>query len=283
METLTIESSTLRSDDGLSLATRTFTPPNPVARLLVVHGYAEHKGRYEPLARLLASRGIESHLLDLRGHGESEGARGHVDRFDGYRRDLALFVRATVAAAPSIPTTLLGHSLGGLIALDFAAHGTGGLQSLVVTSPFLAPAFEVPLIRRALARIVSPVLPRLRFDNLLDPSLLTRDPEEVRKYREDPLVLKTTTPRWFTEVMKAQHNVLAAAPRITLPTLFLLAGEDRIADRRVSEAMFRSIPNPGNQIRIYAGFYHEVLNETGRDQVIRDLLEWLQKTAKNGK
>ncbi|HEY0782995.1 MAG TPA: alpha/beta fold hydrolase, partial [Thermoanaerobaculia bacterium] len=130
------------SRDGLRLATVHQLLAAPRARIAIVHGYAEHSGRYEELLAELAARGYEGHAFDLRGHGASQGARGHVDDFADYRSDLDRFLER-LPDEPERPLFLLGHSLGGLIALDYCLHRTGMFAGVVVSSPFLAPGFRV--------------------------------------------------------------------------------------------------------------------------------------------
>src|SRR5689334_9766658 len=145
----------MRTADGIELATEHHPVPDCRGRVVIVHGYAEHKGRYRQLVEDLAAARYSCHLFDLRGHGDSGGLRGHVSRFEEYRTDLDGFLEEVRAlpAAPS-PLLLLGHSLGGLIALDFALHRPEAFAALAVSSPYLAPAFPVPFFKRTLLPLV---------------------------------------------------------------------------------------------------------------------------------
>lgn len=263
----------ISTHDGLSLTVEHHPLPNARARLVIVHGYAEHRGRYAELAEQLRARGIECHLFDLRGHGESDGERGHVARFSDYIEDLD-----RVAKTIRAPLLLMGHSLGGLIALSYVRAHPHVFDAIAVSSPFLGPAFAVPAARAMLARAVSVAAPKLRFDSGLSPEWVSRDPETVAAYAADPHVFSTTTPRWYTEVTAAQRELLEHANEITTPALFLIAGSDRIANHEVARDLFNRLGTTDKELHEYPDLYHEVFNElpAARAEVIEQLLTWLE-------
>ena len=267
------------TDDGLALAGESRLPKaSPRAHVLVVHGFAEHRGRYAVLAAELAAAGFAVHLFDLRGHGESGGRRGHVERFAEYREDLDRVVEAVLptAGAPGPPAILLGHSLGGLIALDAVLGRPEPFRGLALSSPFLAPAFRLPPFARAFAGAAALLAPAADFAAGLDPEGLSRDPEVVRRYREDPLVLRRLTAAWLGAVLDAQAAVLDRAGELRLPVLLLLGSADPIADPARGRALFDGLAaNPAHRLEVYDGYRHEVFNELGRERVVADLLAWL--------
>lgn len=265
--------STVRTRDGLSLSVEQHLLGGDSGlrgRIVIVHGYAEHKGRYGHVVAALLDAGYECLLFDLRGHGRSDGPRGHVVRFADYRNDLAQIIEtAPVARAPLI---ILGHSLGGLIALDFAEHRPGIATAVATSSPFLAPAFSV--LTNA-AWLAGYLLPAVKVKNRLDPSWLSHDPKVVDAYRRDPLVFDTLTLGWWREVHQAQVETFARAHALEVPLLLMLGDADRIADPHRSRAFFQNVPTAAKRLAVYAGFFHEVLNELDRQRVIADLLAWL--------
>jgi alpha-beta hydrolase superfamily lysophospholipase len=271
----------MRTADGIELATEHHSVPDSRGRVVIVHGYAEHKGRYRQLVEALVAERYACHLLDLRGHGESGGPRGHVSRFEGYRTDLDGFLEEVRAlpAAPS-PLLLLGHSFGGLLALDYVLHRPRVFDALAVSSPYLAPAFAIPFLKRTLLPPVAKVVPTLAVQTGLDPTWLSHDPQVVNAYATDPKVFPTVTLRWFTEVRKAQAEVFEKASALVVPILVQIGTADRIADPNRTRALFERLGSASKRLLVYPGFFHEVFNELERAQVVSDLLVWLgEQTA----
>ncbi|HEX2062410.1 MAG TPA: alpha/beta hydrolase, partial [Thermoanaerobaculia bacterium] len=256
----------------MRLAIEHHTLSAPRARVVVVHGYAEHRGRYAELVARLEERGLECHLFDLRGHGQSEGSRAHVQRFRDYVDDLH---RVAGEVPRDLPLFLLGHSLGGLISLAYVLAHPETFAAMAVSSPYLGPAFPVPKVQAALASVATFVAPAMKFDSPLESRWVSRDPEVVARYDTDPNVLHVTTPRWYTEVTRAQADVLAHAHEIHTPALIIAGGSDAIADHRLAITLFERLGTRDKQLRVHPALYHEVFNELAddRETVIRELVE----------
>jgi alpha-beta hydrolase superfamily lysophospholipase len=269
--------SSFRTRDGLALSTCHFPSagpsPAPRARVVLVHGYAEHVGRYPHVIDALNGAGFDCHALDLRGHGQSEGVRGHVLRFQDYLDDLDLFV----AELPQdgLPRFVVGHSLGGLLALRYVLHRPEAFAALAVSSPYLNLATDVPWLQEAVANAASHLAPTLLTKSPIDAKALSHDPAVVEAYIVDPLVFKTFNARWFFQVREAQEEILKRAGEIRLPTLMLIGSADPIAQPGRSRQVFERLASSDKRLEVYDGFLHEVLNEVGRERVVRDLVEWL--------
>lgn len=269
--------STLRTREGLALSASCFPSPAPRARVVLLHGYAEHVGRYPHVIGALTGAGYEVHALDLRGHGQSEGVRGHVLRFQDYLDDVDLFL-AELPQDPlprQLPRILVGHSLGGLLSLRYVLHRPETFAALAVSSPFLHPAAAVPWLREAVANATSHLAPTLLTKSPVDAKGLSRDPAIVEAYIADPLVFKTFNSRWFFEVREAQEEVLQRAGEIRLPALFLIGSADPIAQPERSREVFARLGSTDKTLKVYDGFLHEVLNEVGKERVVQDLVNWL--------
>ena len=265
---------TIRTHDGLALSTCHHPCPAPRARVVLVHGYAEHVGRYPHVIDALNGAEYEVHALDLRGHGRSEGVRGHVLRFQDYLDDLDLFV----AELPqdSLPRFLLGHSLGGLLSLRYVLHRPDAFRALAVSSPYLHLATDVHFLKEAMATAASHLAPTLLTKSPIAAKALSHDPVMVQAYIDDPLVFKTFNARWFFEARRAQEEVLERAAEIRLPVLMMIGSADPIAQPERSRQVFDRLGSPDKTLKVYDGFLHEVFNEVGRERVIRDLVEWLR-------
>jgi len=181
----TAEPSEFRAADGTRLHALRWPAAGRRAVLLLSHGLGEHAGRYAPLARDLVPRGIEVHAIDHRGHGKSGGVRAHVARFERYVEDFEAFRRHATASLPAdMPMFVLGHSLGGLIALRWLeAHRGEGLSGAILSAPLLGIAKQAARWKVALSGVLSAVLPWVPIPNEIDPSELSSDPAYVLSYR----------------------------------------------------------------------------------------------------
>lgn len=265
-------------DDGTVLAGDSHLPAGEASRqVLLVHGFAEHRGRYAETIAALTAAGCAVHAFDLRGHGDSDGRRGHVEAFADYRRDLAAVVadRAASPRCAGLPLVLFGHSLGGLIALDQVLFDAAPFVALALSSPFLAPAFRVPAWKEAVAALAAHLPPWIAFPADLDPAGLSHDPAVVAAYRDDPKVFDDLSASWYVAVDTAQEEVGRRAGEVRLPLLMLLGGADPVADPEASRRFFAAVASRDKRLEVYDGMLHEVLNETERARVRTDLLEWL--------
>ena len=261
---------------GLRLAYRTWEAPVSRATIVIVHGLGEHSGRYTEFGERMAGYGMSTFALDLRGHGLSDGRRGHVPSFDVFLQELDRFRREVAGLADlHMPTFLLGHSLGGLIALRYQEEYTARFEGAIIISPWLATAMSVPRWKANAAQALSKLLPALPFRAGIRPEHISRDPDIVEAYRADPLVHDRVTPRFFSEVSAAMGLALQRSDRLQEPLLFMAAGDDRLVDTDRSLRFARSLTAPDLTIRVYPGHYHELLNELDRATIHREIRDWI--------
>ena len=276
---------------GRLLCRRSWLPANPARLLVVIHGFAEHSGRYEAFGSWFSRRGCAVHAYDQQGHGRSEGRRNHVRSFGDFLDDLAGFLELTRSEHPELPCTLVGHSMGGLIAAAFARsgpRGTAGREGLVgvVTSgAALSLGSALSQSRVLAARGLRRVAPWLTLDAGLSSEALSRDPEVVRRYVEDPLVGTRTTTSLAVEMMDAANRTAAGGGDVALPMLLLHGGADTLCAPAGSQTFFESL---GEQVaarsalRIYPGLRHEIFNEPEQDEIFSDVLEWIRDRETDG-
>jgi alpha-beta hydrolase superfamily lysophospholipase len=277
MPSLTDEGS-LTSHDGLRLRWQRQSPAEPAsapAHVAVLHGYAEHLGRQQEVAKALVSAGHVVHLIDVRGHGLSAGPRAFVRRFDDYLADLDLFLGHVRAAAAGRPVFLVAHSNGGLIAARYLLDHPDAVRGVVLSSPYLQLKLPVPALKKLAARIVARVHPSLPMKNELRAELLTHDPAIQAATRADPMYLQIGTPGWFVASSAAQDEVLRGAPRFRTPVLVLTGSADPIADPLAGREFLAAVSSPDKAHRGYDGFLHELFNETGRAAVLADVAAWI--------
>jgi alpha-beta hydrolase superfamily lysophospholipase len=261
---------TLESRDGTRLHLAVWAPEGYQRTVVLTHGLAEHMGRYRHVAAALNAAGYRVLGLELRGHGDSEGKRGHVQTWSEYGDDLA----AAVAFAGG-PCFLMAHSMGGPVVLDrLLTPLPHPVLGVVLTNPLLGVRVEAPRIKLMAAGLLSRLLPRLSLSNELDPHHISRDPAVVKAYTEDPRVYSTITPRWYTEMRAACARVLAAQRLGGVPLLMVTSDADRICD---PEASRRFATACGADQATYPPLFHEVLNEPEQQQVIADIIAWLAR------
>ena len=255
---------------------RVWAPETPRGAVAIVHGYGEHSGRYRDFSAWLSERGWLVAACDLPGHGNSPGRRGHIRSFFDYLAAVDALLAEVRRAAPAL-VFLLGHSLGGLIAARYLEQGPQAVAGLILSSPFFGLALPVPAWKRALARGLSRLWPALSLPSGIKPEDLSHDPQVVKAYRGDPLVHRVATARWFTEISAAQAAVLREAHRISVPVLIIQGGEDRLTEVAATRRFAARCGTPDLTLRLYAGFYHETLNELGKARVWQGLLSWLEE------
>lgn len=274
----------VRTADGIELALYRWPAAAARATVALVHGLAEHAGRYEALAKRLNAAGIELVAIDLRGHGRSPGERTWVARIDDYLLDAEALVGA--AARPNTPLFLMGHSMGGAIAALFAlerlerfAAQTHSVAGLILSSPALAPGRNVPRWMIAASRFVSRVWPHFSAMKF-EPALLSRDAAVVEANRSDALVHHGGIPaRTGAEILVAMARIERGRAALRLPVLVYHGTEDKLTEPEGSRDFAARVGSPDCTLTIYEGSYHETMNDLDRERVIEALIDWIGKRA----
>ena len=268
------------TSDGLSLFRQSWLPEKAVrADVVVVHGFAEHSGRYAWMAEQLNRHGAAVHMIDLRGHGRSDGPRCFVRRWNDYLSDVDVLVDAVRRNESGRPLILMGHSMGGLIATCWCIARQPQLDGLVLSAPELRLRADLHPWLRRVAGVAGWLTPWLRvvrmgFGNI------SRDPEVVARVRADPLVFHGRFPaRTAAEMARAMRLAEAGRESIRPPLLVLHGTADRVCDPAGSRDLCRHAQSPTKTLHLYEGLYHEVLSEPERGQVMTDILNWLEKNC----
>lgn len=236
----------------------------PAGRVLLIHGYADHSARFDHVVEIWRALGLTVARLDLRGHGRSEGPRGHVDRFSDYVGDVTALL-ALLESSPEWkgggPPVLFGHSMGGLIASHSALALGGRVSGLAMTSPFFAVAKPVPAVQVVLGKLVARLAPRLRQPSGLAGSDVSHDPKVVASYDSDPLGFHHVTVGWFTEISRAQADIMDRAGALTTRCFCIAAGDDRLVSVAATQRFFERLGSKDKELDVRPGLFHEVLNE----------------------
>jgi len=268
---------TFRGTDGLALYYQSWQPDDPARGVLViVHGLGEHGGRYKNVVNHLVPQGFAVYALDHRGHGRSPGQRAYANNMAEFRGDVHAFVQLVANAHPGLPLFIMGHSLGGLITLDYILHHPEGLHGAIVSAPAVG-GVGVPPVLLMLSRVLSRVWPTFSLDSGLDVNAISRDPQEVQAYQNDPLVHGKGTPRLATVVMGAAEWCQANAHTLQLPLLMIHGTADRITAPADSRRFFDNAASADKTYIAYEGGYHESHNDIHHQQVVADIAAWLVK------
>jgi acylglycerol lipase len=262
------------SRDGTRIAYRAWPKSQAAVTFAVVHGLGDHSGRYAGFADAMAARGMGTFAMDLRGHGASEGQRGHVDSWSQWLDDIGVFIGLveTHAGGEVVP---VGHSFGGAAMLSAALdRRLRGARRFVVSSPALKAKVAVPQWKINLGEMASRVMPRLALSNEVDPGSISRIPEVVSAYKADPLVHPKISSRMYTEWQRATQEILRRAGEIKLPFLILAGTADQLIDPAGSEELHRRAPAM-SELRMLPGRYHEPFNDVGSAEVFDLIVEWL--------
>ncbi len=245
------------------------------ASLVLVHGWGDYTGRWASQAAWFAERGIAVFGIDQRGHGETPGTRGHVDRFAQYLSDLAALRKLAASEAPG-PQFLMGHSFGAFIMLRYLETTPAHVAGAIALTPYVDLVEQPPRWKITMARIVVDLLPRLPIPTGLAYDQISKDPAVVEQFRHDPLCHQVMTPAGLTEAMANLALLQAERERIRTPLFLVLAALDRIVSTPAAESLAHGIAGDVT-VRNYAGMYHNILHEPDADRVYGDLGPWLDR------
>jgi acylglycerol lipase len=248
------------------------------AVVLVVHGLFDHSGRYRNLVEYLVPRGFAVSSFDQRGHGKSDGLRGYVNRFGDFLDDLDAFRQAVGHEYADKPLFLFGHSAGGLIVIAYVAGHQEGVAGCILSAPTTQPGSSVTRTSIVVARLLSALVPKMGVARL-DASGISRDQKVVDDYLRDPLVYGgKIRARLGAELIDTMEKSLPAKmAEIELPILTMHGSADRLSNTTGSSLLHQSVKSKDKTLKYYEGFYHEILNEPGRDQVLADIGLWLDR------
>lgn len=247
----------------------------PRAVVAIVHGYAEHSGRYQHLAAFLNARGYAVEALDLRGHGQSSGRRVYVTSFSEYLSDVARFLRAVHERHPGKPVFLLGHSMGGGIATLFVIARKPDIAGLILSGPALRVRSAPVGLRMRGLRLLGKVAPTYSLSPL-PAAAISRDPTVVDAYENDPLVYRGGMRLGHGAAsMRALQRIQLDMEEVEVPLLVMHGSADRLTSPEGSEELVERARSSDKTLKIYDGLYHEIFNEPEQETVMQDLAEWL--------
>ena len=248
---------------------------DPKAVLLVVHGLAEHIGRYKNLVNYFVPRGYAIYGLDLRGHGKSQGLKGYVEHFSGYLDDLKTFFDMVRRENAGKKIFMVGHSMGGLIATAYVIEHQDELAGLVLSAASLKVGSSISPATIAMAKVLSVIAPKMGVA-VLDASTISRDKAVVNAYVNDPLVYRgKTTARLGAELINTIQKLPDQIAKVTLPILIMYGSADQLSNPEGSNMLYEKVSSKDKSLKVYDGLYHEIFNEPEHEKVMADMEAWL--------
>ena len=263
--------------DGLQLFGQSWQPEDrPRAVVCLVYGLGEHSGHYTHVADQITQAGYSLIAFDLRGHGQSEGPRGHTPSYEALLQDISSLLEVANKQLPQLPSFLYGHSLGGNLVLNYVLRCQPHFKGVIATDPWLRLAFEPPRFKIILAQITDYIWPSFSQKNGLDTKVLSRDPEVVHAYENDPLVHDHISSRMFIGIYQSGYWALEHASEFSLPLLLMHGGDDKIISVEASSEFAGKITE-NCTFKIWDNLYHEIHNEPEKEEVFKFLIDWLDK------
>lgn len=263
--------------DGLQLFGQSWQPEDRSrAAVCLVHGMGEHSGRYVHVADSLIQAGYTLISFDLRGHGKSEGPRGHIPSYEALLNDVNFFLNEVDEKFPELPLFLYGHSLGGNLVLNYVIRCQSKLKGVIATGPWLRLAFEPPRFKIILAQIINYIWSSFSQKSGLDTKAISRDPEVVYAYENDPLGHDNVSARMFIDIYQAGQWALEHASEFSLSLLLMHGGDDKLSSVEASREFADKITK-NCTLKIWDNLYHEIHNEPEKEEVFKFLINWLDK------
>jgi len=258
------------------VAGQEWNPAGLRGRVGIIHGLGDHAGRYGRAVRALVDKGFVVEAIDLPGHGRSYGPRGHVESWDEYREAMeAWWDRPRELGGP--PIALVGHSMGALLALEWAIRRPDELRGIVLSAPPFEVVLRATMLKVRMAQIIVRLWPGFSQQTTILPSMLSHDPEVIRAHNEDPLVHYLMSARLFFEFQSVNAALRQSAPRLPVPALVLHGTGDVISSPVGSERWAKAAPPGMADLRLYEGLYHEILNEPDGPRIAEEAAAWIER------
>ncbi|QIK70804.1 alpha/beta hydrolase [Erysipelothrix sp. HDW6C] len=243
--------------------------------VVINHGFAEHVGRYDHVTKRLNSAGYNVYRYDLRGHGRSLGPKGHIDSYESFISDCHAFVTFARNDTPEVPMYMLGHSMGGLVTAMYGIAHPDMLRGQVLSGPAITSLPKSKGLNGFLLKTVGVLMPSLKISNPVEDDVCSV-PEVVAHYKADEDVLRKATAGFLKEfLIEGPAFVRAHIHQYMLPCFIAHGGDDTIVPVEVSEYFYDNIASQDKERKVYPGLYHEILNENEKDEILDDMILWM--------
>ena len=269
---------TLTAKDKLPLFTRAWKIENPKAAIVLVHGFGEHSGRYAHLADFFNKNGYSVYALDNRGHGKSEGKRGHTPKYEAYLDDIEVFLDYVRTQNKNTGIYLYGHSMGGNLVLNYLLRRKPAVKGVIVTGPWIQLAFEPKPILVTMGKLMRSIVPTFTQNSGLQQEHISKDPKVVEAYKQDPLVHGNISAAASLGLLEAASFLNTYEGEVPVPLLIMHGEDDLITSQPASEAFAKRLKGKVTYKK-WEGMYHEIHNEPPQLAVFNYTLGWLEASV----
>lgn len=264
-----------RVKDGTEIFIKSDLVEEPVANLIINHGFAEHCDRYDYVAEEFNKKNISVYRYDLRGHGRTKSKKGDIDSFFDFIEDLDILVDEILDKDPATPLFMLGHSMGGFITCLYGIEHKEKLAGQIFSGPGVIKANQVKGIKGTILSLLARVMPNFKIRNALTDDVCS-DKEVVDEYMNDPMILTHATARFLNEFqIKGVNYIEENIKEYDYPCFISHGEKDNIISKEASIFLYNSISSKDKEVKIYDDLYHEILNEKNKDEIINDMSNWI--------
>ena len=265
---------TISASDGINLFIRNHSVKNSNKVILLIHGLGEHSGRYLNLIQDFNNKNISVFTIDIRGHGKSEGKRGHSPFYEQLMSDIRYFIEHVTNKTSNQKYFLYGHSMGGNLVINYSLQKDEKINGIIATSPCIKPAINPPRIKLFMAKLFQKLMPSLTLNNGLDINGISRNLQVVEDYVNDPLNHDKMSVQLGLDIISSGIHALENSQDITVPMLVFHGEKDRLTSYDSSEEL---VENSGSNVK-FIGFkdaYHEIHNEPEKEELLRNIFDWI--------
>lgn len=267
-----------QTKDGISIFGKEWRIEDPKAVIALVHGFGEHCMRYDSMAQYYNNKGYAVVAYDRRGHGQSSGALGYTPNYEAFLEEMDDLIKACKERYPEKPIVIYGHSMGGNLVLNYMiARNDPAIKVTVVTGPWIRLVQEPPGLLKAILRFIRMIYPRYSQGKKIG-TLVSRVQEEVEKYNNDPLTHGKISAALACEMFKWADFLLNYKGSVRVPTLVQHGGDDRITSLEATKTFVENASGPIT-FKIWDELYHEIHNESIREQVYDYTIDWLDQQS----
>ena len=270
----------ITAKDGNKLKFYSWIPNKKIKLAIgIIHGLGEHSSRYNEFADFFCNKGFGVYSIDLRGHGLSEGKRGHINNFNLLIDDSEEMFIQIRKRNLDIPIIMFGHSLGGCIALNYLCQKKNKeIKLAIVSSPWLKTVIKPPKFLLIIQKLLCRIFPSLTLSNRLNPKDLTKNIPTVNKYKMDPLVHDKISLKMFSEVNKSIKKIEKESKDINVPVLLIHGKKDNIISYRGTKKISKKINN--SELKLWKSVYHEPHNDYEKNEILTYYLNFINKIFK---